>query len=564
MISMTVILSEREKAQRATVSRRIYALLSHVPIFLNRRDQIHRSFDLSSLALGLVPDDKWPGVWLTRLQERARHCIHSGFASGALTMLLAAIILFPSSAFAHLNSPDVYFDGSAGPYKLLVTIKPPAVVPGIAEIQIRSATEDVQTIKILPLKMLGEGANLAPTPDVAERSQTDPQLFHGKLWIMTRGSWKVQIAVEGARGAGRLYVPLPAVSTRSARMQRGLGVLLAGLGLLLVAGLVGIVGAAVREASLPAGEQPAPELKRRSYRREAVATVLVLGAIFFGDRWWRAEAAVNARLNYKIPHLQADFHDGNHLLLKLQEPNLPEIDRYGVESGDKLVLNDLVPDHGHLMHLFLVRMPDMNSFWHLHPEQVGEGQFTLNLPSLPAGHYRLYADILHRTGFPETQIGDIALPHIAGASLVGDDSGEADLAASDTVSRFADGYRMVWERDSSPLKANVPLWFRFRIEDKNGYPATVMENYMGMAVHAAIISADGSVFAHVHPAGSVSMTAEMLAEGETHDMSTMRLESSGAEVSFPYGFPRPGNYRLFVQVKRAGRVETGVFRAQVK
>jgi hypothetical protein len=36
------------------------------------------------------------------------------------------------------------------------------------------------------------------------------------------------------------------------------------------------------------------------------------------------------------------------------------------------------------------------------------------------------------------------------------------------------------------------------------------------------------------------------------------------QVSFPYGFPRPGEYRIFVQIKRAGQVETGVFDARVQ
>ena len=36
------------------------------------------------------------------------------------------------------------------------------------------------------------------------------------------------------------------------------------------------------------------------------------------------------------------------------------------------------------------------------------------------------------------------------------------------------------------------------------------------------------------------------------------------EVRFPYGFPQPGHYRIFVQIKRAGQVETGVFDAHVQ
>jgi hypothetical protein len=141
---------------------------------------------------------------------------------------------------------------------------------------------------------------------------------------------------------------------------------------------------------------------------------------------------------------------------------------------------------------------------------------------------------------------------------------------------------MIWERDSSPLRANVPMSFHFRIEDRNGRAAQDLEPYMGMAGHAAFVRSDCSVFAHVHPAGSVSMAALQLAQAslplahpranepqlvnqrDSHLAMEMTMNVSSPEVSFPYGFPKAGLYRIFVQIKRSGRVQTGVFDAHVE
>jgi hypothetical protein len=37
-----------------------------------------------------------------------------------------------------------------------------------------------------------------------------------------------------------------------------------------------------------------------------------------------------------------------------------------------------------------------------------------------------------------------------------------------------------------------------------------------------------------------------------------------AVVSFPFGLPERGDYRIFVQVKRDGRIDTGAFDARVE
>ena len=481
------------------------------------------------------------------------------------------VLLLPLVCVAHVNSPDVYFDGYAGPYHLLVTLRPPAVVPGVAQVQIRSVSNDVSEIKILPLRMIGVGAKMAPLPDPAKRSADDPQLFTGSLWIMVRGSWKVQVQATGQKGVAQLEVPLPAVSTSSQPMHAGLGILLAILGLSLAAGLIGIIFAATRDAALNANEVPAPTQMRRGSIGLAIAAAIVLAAFILGNQWWGSEASANDRLNYRLPNMTPSLTSGSLLRLHLDNPNEAEPTRFRTEQPDRIRLDDLIPDHGPLMHLFILRMPDMKAFWHLHPDQTQPGDFAVNLPIMPEGQYKLYADIVHHTGFPETQVATVNLPAVTGEPLSGDDAGSFDLAPADKVAQLSGGYRMVWQRDDlsskgRPYKANQPYWFRFRVEDKDGKPAADLEPYMGMAGHAVFLSTDGNVFAHVHPAGSVSMAAVSLAEGRSTKagMDNMGHESSSAEVSFPYGFPKPGDYRIFVQVKRAGKIETGEFLAKAE
>ena len=41
------------------------------------------------------------------------------------------------------------------------------------------------------------------------------------------------------------------------------------------------------------------------------------------------------------------------------------------------------------------------------------------------------------------------------------------------------------------------------------------------------------------------------------------MDHGQSVLSFPYEFPQPGRYRLWVQVKSGGQVRTGVFDAEV-
>jgi hypothetical protein len=117
---------------------------------------------------------------------------------------------------------------------------------------------------------------------------------------------------------------------------------------------------------------------------------------------------------------------------------------------------------------------------------------------------------------------------------------------------------MIWVHDPSKTIGATQLnLFSFEITGLDGNPVNDLEPYMGMGGHAEFIKTDGSVFAHVHPTGSVPMASVAVASPEA--MMAMHEMKPGPVVSFPYGVPTPGTYKVFVQMKRAGKVETGAF-----
>jgi len=488
------------------------------------------------------------------------------------------LLLCALPCFAHVGSPDVYFQGQAGPYNLVVSVQTPQMIPGVAQIQIRSGSPEVRQIKIVPLYIVGPASKYPPPPDVLRPSKGDPQFFTGSLWLMASGSWQVRIEADGDKGSGTVSVPVPAFARNTLPMQRNLGIFLFALMVLLVCAIVSILGAASREGQLEPGLEPQSPQNRRARIVMATVTAIVLGLLAFGGWWWKTAASeLSHRMIYQRPKLSASLLPGGKMNLRVGDSEWHS-------RRTEVVATKLIPDHGHLMHLFLIRAPQMDRFYHLHPAQDESGAFLDNLPPISSGHYQIFADIVRESGFPDTLIAEMDLPEIAGQPLTGDDSAAnapslQQTSAQTLVSPLSGGARMVWERDPGPLPSIQLLWFRFRVEDSDGKPVQDLEPYMGMAGHAEFIRSDFSVFAHVHPDGSAPMAAVMLAnatlagasagassgsaKNQPHSMPGMDMPASSPEVSFPYGFPKPGLYRIFIQVKRAGRVETGAFDATV-
>jgi hypothetical protein len=460
----------------------------------------------------------------------------------AVALLLA--MASQASVIAHVGSPDVFLEGQAGAYRLFVTVRPPTAIPGIADVDVLVTSDDVRDVHIVPLPLTGVGAKFAPVPDKAVRSTDDPKLFTGHLWMMGAGAWQVRVTVTGDRGEGTLSVPVPTLPQQTLAMTPVLRVILFVLMFLLATGFVAIVSAMARESRLGAGDTFDARARRRGRIAGSIAAVAMGGILYLGNMWWGAEATAYDRYIYK-PLTATPRVEGSMLALELRDPGW---------IGSRR-LDDFVADHGHLMHLFVVS-PSLDWLWHLHPTQERAAVFSQKLPDMPAGSYELFGDLIHATGVAETVTGTFEASHAAGTPLGGDDSGWSAADTSDT--------KIVWVRDHAmPLVPRRLTTFTFRVEDGNGQPVQDLELYMGMPGHAVFMRRDRKVFAHVHPSGSAPMAAMNLAM-PGNDAHAQHQAATPSTVTFPYGFPEPGQYRIFVQIKRAGAIVTGAFDADIK
>jgi hypothetical protein len=186
--------------------------------------------------------------------------------------------------------------------------------------------------------------------------------------------------------------------------------------------------------------------------------------------------------------------------------------RFRIVGKDGATVRDFDVEHEKRMHLILARR-DLSGFQHLHPEQGADGGWSARVRIDAAGSYRLYADFSHDDE-PRTLAADL---RVDGAADLRPLPAPRPAAVSDG------GYDVRMAADGDEL--------RFAIS-RDGEPVRT-EPYLGAGGHLVALREGDMAFLHVHP--------------------------TGAGPSFAVEFPTPGRYRLFLQFKHEGRVQTVAF-----
>lgn len=201
--------------------------------------------------------------------------------------------------------------------------------------------------------------------------------------------------------------------------------------------------------------------------------------------------------------------------------------------------------HDKLYHLFIVSR-DMTQFFHIHPQLQSDGSLVVEETLPAAGQYVLFSDFMPVGGGPQM----VATPLVT-AGYEGDILSQLPNLKPDTsFTRKVNGTTVELQIEPAKLiageEADIPIHFS---DEKTEAPVTNLQRYLGAFGHAMMLSEDMTEHVHSHP--------EQMLEGTTI------TEGGGPDLVFHALFPKPGNYRIWLQFQRNNVLSTIPFTVRV-
>ncbi|SEG92795.1 hypothetical protein SAMN05216223_12699 [Actinacidiphila yanglinensis] len=212
----------------------------------------------------------------------------------------------------------------------------------------------------------------------------------------------------------------------------------------------------------------------------------------------------------------------------------PAAYRFAVTGPDGRPVTAFAVDQTERLHFYAIRS-DLTGFQHLHPTMAEDGTWTASLSTLAPGSWRMFATFTPAGGPGGSK--DFVLSRTV--TVPGTSRTTTLPAAAGTTT--VDGCTVTVQGD---LTAGMehPLTVRLT---RNGEPVTDLQPYLGTYAHLTAFHAGDAAFAHLHPTTPASG------------------DEGGPDLSFHAELPAPGNWRLFLQFRTAGRVHTAALTLHV-
>lgn len=203
---------------------------------------------------------------------------------------------------------------------------------------------------------------------------------------------------------------------------------------------------------------------------------------------------------------------------------------FRIVDSNGAAVTDFDVTHERRLHLIVVSR-NFGDYHHLHPTQDHGGVWTADVPALPGGSYRVFADTRPTGGDGITLGTDLAV----GSGVAEMNSATAPPAGATTFT--IDGYQV--QMTGTPHVGESTLTFSVL---RNGEPI-VPDPYLGASGHLVALRDGDMAFLHVHPLGDATP------------------QQPG--IRFAAELPTPGTYHLFLDISIDGTVRTAAFTVEV-
>lgn len=308
----------------------------------------------------------------------------------------------------------------------------------------------------------------------------------------------------------------------------------------------------VTQIAAPAPASPLADVRGQARRRAWRQTALISAVALLVFVAVRKLPPGGGALHY------TDFHAGGKTFVEFCEPGSPQfapVDRVHspvalaivagaplrenlpaqltarltTSSGRPVTADDLLLVHTQKLHLLIVDAA-LDDYQHVHPAATARpGEFAFAFTPRHAGRYRVFADFMPRaTGRALYAGAELIVPGAASpAAPIERESLDATVA----------GVRFALVPAQRPVRVNQNVALKLEIAREDG-AALELEDVMGAPAHLVAFDAVCSGFAHLHPLRASAPAVDA---------------NAAAPLAFSLQLTDPGFYRLWAQVRVAGR-----------